>query len=253
MIRLKTEKDLMFLRKSGKILTDILGLLRETAKDGVSLSYLNDVAEKMLKRAGAKSAFYGYKPKGPEKSYPAHICTSLNNEIVHGIPKNRYLQSGDVLKIDLGVDYKGYITDAAITFGIGDISEEARRLISATRSALAEAVSICKPGIRLGDIGWIIEKTIKENGFKVIKNLTGHGVGFELHEEPTIFNYGEKGTGLELEEGMVLAIEPMASISSEDIKKMPDGSYATKDDSLSAHFEKTVAITKKGAEILTPW
>lgn len=251
MANLKTGEDIDGIKKAGKILVDILKTLRKDAKEGVRLSDLDREASKMLKEAGAESAFFNYKPEGADRSFPGHICASLNENVVHGIPGRRTLKEGDLLKIDFGVIYKRYIADAAITVPIGKIPDNYKKLIEATKKSLNEAIKQCRVGLRLGDLGYAVEKTITESGFKVIKTLTGHGVGFSLHEDPTVFNFGEKGRGLVLEEGMVLAIEPMAAIGAEDVRKMPDESYTTIDGSMSAHFEKTVAVTDDGPEILT--
>lgn len=249
----KTERDLEGLRASGRILAIVLNNLREEAHEGVRLLYLDELARELLKSAGAKPAFLGYKGESSRKPYPAAICTSLNDQIVHGLPTNYVLKEGDVLKIDLGADYQGYITDAAVTLAIGKIGAVAEKLISATQTALHEAIKVCKLGNHTGDIGWVIEQTVKNYGFSVVKNLTGHGVGFALHEEPTVYNYGERNTGVLLQAGMVLAVEPMVSAGLGETVDNPDGSFSTKDKSLSAHFEKTVAITESGPEILTPF
>ncbi len=251
MIKLKSESDLEFLKVSGRILASTLFFLKETAKEGVTLKFLDELAHKSLKEAGATPAFLGYKSEGAGRPYPASICTSLNQQIVHGLPINYSLQSGDILKIDLGVNYNGYFTDAAVTVGIGQISKEASKLISVTELALHKAIAECSPGKRLGDIGWIIEKITEGAGFSVVRGLTGHGTGFELHEDPTVYNFGKRGEGIELKAGLVLAIEPMINIGSGEIKQQKDDSFATKDGSLNAHFEHTVAITKNGPLILT--
>jgi len=251
MIRLKNEKDFRVLRESGRILASVLEVLKSAAKVGVALSSLDELARKLIKESGAKPAFLGYQPEGAQKPYGAAICTSVNEVIVHGLPSNYLLKQGDVLKIDLGVDYKNYITDAATTVGISPLAEKAEKLITVTEKALAEAINVLRPGGRLSDIGAAIEGTVKKAGFQVIKNLTGHGVGFELHEDPTIYNYGRRGEGIKLEPGLVIAIEPMVSVGSSRVIEQADDSYVTDDGSLSAHFEHTVAITEKGIEVLT--
>lgn len=251
MIRLKTEKDLQILRQSGIILAAVLHRLEKEAQEGVSLLDLDDLARELLKKSGAKPAFLNYKPEGAEKSFPAAICASLNDQVVHGIPDSRVLEKGDILKIDFGVNYKGYFTDAAITVGIGKISGQNEKLIAVTEKSLEEAISVCRPGNHLGDIGYAVEKTADKSSFAVIKSLTGHGVGFELHEDPTIHNYGRRGEGLKIETGMVFAIEPMLSIGSGRIIERNDDSYATEDGSISAHFEHTIAVTENGSEVLT--
>ena len=251
MNNLKTREDIVHLKISGKILASVLNELKKKAVIGASLKSLDLKARELIKSLDAKSAFFGYQSKKDSRPYPAAICTSVNEKIVHTIPDKYILKNGDVLKIDLGINYKSYITDAAITIGIGKISPLAEKLIKATRTALYEAIKICRPGKKIGDIGWVIESTVKNYGFSVVKKLTGHGVGFELHEEPSVYNFGEQGTGIELEEGLVLAIEPMVAAGSGELIEKENGEFFTKDGSLSAHFEHTVAITKNGPEILT--
>ena len=250
-VRLKSEKDLEGLRKSGEILSLILKKLKAEVKAGVRLIFFDELARKLLKEAGAKSAFLGYRPAGAKSAFPAAICASVNAQIVHGIPSEYVLKDGDILKIDFGVNYEGYFTDAAFTIGIGKISKDAQELIKNTEEALKKAIKMCLPGNHLGDIGWQIENTVKKKGFKVVNGLTGHGTGFALHEDPYVFNYGRRGEGMVLEPGLVLAIEPMVALGSGDIKQAKDDSFFTADGSLSAHFEKTIAITKNSPEIIT--
>ncbi len=254
MIKLKTAQDIARLRESGAILSKTLTALMAEAGPGVVLKGLDALAASHLRQAGATSAFLGYLPEGASVPYRAHICTSVNEQVVHGPPTDYRLKEGDLLKIDFGVNYGGYITDAAVTIAIGNISSEARRLITATKKALDRAIKAFKPGVQLGDIGWAIQNVIKGAGFCVIKNLTGHGVGFELHEEPTINNYGERGTGSLIEPGTVLAIEPMASLSADYVVRcQEDESYVTSDGSVASPFEQTIAVTDDGCEVLTPY
>jgi methionyl aminopeptidase len=253
MILLKTDKEIEILAESGRILSSVLKTLSKKAKIGASLMELEQAARKMLKEAGAKPAFLGYQPDGAEKPYPAALCLSLNDVVVHGIPRDYILRSGDVLKIDIGVIYEGMVTDSAVTIGMGKISSLAKKLMVSTKKALDAAIIAAKKGKYLGDIGYAIERQAKKDGFKVLKGLTGHGVGYEVHEDPVILNYGRKGTGPELKEGMVLAIEPMLSVSSEEIIQNRDESYSSADRSLTAQFEHTIAITKKGTVILTKY
>ena len=251
MIRLKTKHDIEMIAQSGHILAEVLGKLAKEAKIGISLDYLEELSRKLIMQADAKPAFLGYRPASDLRPFPAALCLSLNEQVVHGLPSSYKLKSGDLLKIDLGVDYKGYISDAAISVGIGKISPLVQKLMDATRKALKAAIAEAKPGKHLGDLGFAIETTIKKAGFSVANGLTGHGVGFSVHEDPTILNYGEKGTGLLLETGMVLAIEPMACMGKGDVVCRPDDSFATADGSLAAHFEHTIAITENGSRILT--
>lgn len=250
-IPLKSLEEIKRIAAAGGILTKILKAVVKEAGVGVPLSQLNKLAYQLTKKEGARPAFLGYQPDGAKHPFGASICASVNEVVVHGFPSDYKLQSGDVLKIDFGIEYQGFFADAAVTIGIGNISKEAKHLIKTTELALRRAIKIAKSGKTLGDIGWIIQKTAEDNGLKVIKDLTGHGVGLELHEEPTIYNFGEKGKGIELKPGMVLAIEPMLAIATEKIIQRPDESWATADGSLSAHFEYTIAITEKGARILT--
>lgn len=250
-IPLKSEKEIEGIAQAGKILARILKAVSREAKAGIKLSQLNRLAYQLTKKEKAEPAFLGYRPDGATKPFGASICASVNEVVVHGFPSDYELRSGDILKIDFGVEYKKFFADAAITLAIGNISGEARHLIKITKLALDKAVKILKPGRTLGDIGWIIQRTAEKEKLKTIRDLTGHGIGRELHEEPTIYNFGERGKGPVLKSGMVLAIEPMLAIGSEKIVQRPDESWATIDGSLSAHFEHTVAITEKGPKILT--
>jgi methionyl aminopeptidase len=251
-IRLKSEEDIAMLRISGGILARTLKSLAADAREGVTLAALDKKARAYIAAAGAVPTFLGYVPEGMEQPYPAAICASVNDTVVHGLPGNYALKEGDVLSIDLGVTYKGYVTDGATTVGIGSISKEAKALIAATKEALEKAIKACAPHGRMGDIGEAVEKTAKKAHFRVLQGLTGHGVGFELHEDPTVYNYGKQGEGMELVPGLVIAIEPMFSAGSPyGVHDPKDDSFATKDGSLSAHFEHTVAILEKGIEVLT--
>lgn len=250
-IKLKDENDIKLLRISGKILANTLAELARSAKEGVRLIELDTLARKLITEAGATPTFLGYTPEGAGQPYPATLCASVNKTIVHGIPNNYALRNGDLLSIDLGVTYKGRVTDAALTVGIGEISEKAKMLMRNTELALVNAIKECTPGKTLGDIGYVIENTAKKGHFSVIQGLTGHGVGFALHEDPSVFNYGNRGEGMKLVPGLVIAIEPMFSTGSPYPLAMRNGSYETKDGSLSAHFEHTIAIMEDGYEILT--
>jgi len=251
MINLKSPQEIKKIATAGRILAKVLKAVVKEAKIGTQLSQLNKLAYQLTKKEGAQPAFLGYQPDGASRSFGASICASVNEIVVHGFPSDYKLQSGDVLKIDFGIEYQGFFADAAVTIGIGNISKEAKHLIKTTQLALKKAVKQARPGKTLGDIGWIIQKTAEDRGLKIIKSLTGHGVGLKLHEEPTIYNFGEKGKGVELKPGMVLAIEPMFAISTEKIIQRPDESWATADGSLSAHFEHTIVITERGAKVLT--
>lgn len=248
---LKSASDIDTLKESGKIAHIILAELKEMAKEGVDIRLLDAHARKRAKEYGAYPTFLGYQPEGAEHPYPAAICASLNDVVVHGVPREYYLKDGDILKIDMGITYRGLIADTATTVVIGKVSSKIKKLLSATKKALDEGIRIAKVGKHLGDIGYAIERQATKHGFKVLRSLTGHGVGYELHEDPMIFNFGKKGIGPELKEGMVLALEPMFSLSSEDVVQNEDESYSSADGSPTAHFEHTIAITKKGPLIIT--
>jgi len=251
-VRLKTEKDIEGLRESGRILRGLLDELAGRVRKDVSLRDLDRRAREFLRERGAKAAFLGYRPEENSDPYPGAICTSLNEEIVHGLPRKRKLQKGDLLSIDAGVDFRGYITDSAVTVYVGRRApREIRKLMDATREALEEGIRMCKPGNRLGDIGHAVAEVARKRRMRIVRGLTGHGVGFELHEDPTVYNFGNPGEGMELVPGLVLAIEPMLSLGSPNIVESPDGSFSTGDGSLSAHFEETVAVTEKGCKVLT--
>lgn len=248
---IKTPEEIKLIKIAGKILASVAKKIKEAVRPGASSKELDDLARKLIKEAGAVPTFLGYRAYGSAHPYPAAICASLNEVVVHGVPNKYKLKSGDILKLDFGVTYQGYIADVAFTVGIGNISEETRRLMDATKNALFIGINECRRGKTLGDIGWAINNYVVKHGFKVVKGLCGHGVGKELHEEPAVFNEGQKNTGLKLKAGMVLALEPMVSAGDPYILQLPDDSYATRDKSLAAHFEHTVLITDEEPEILT--
>lgn len=232
--------------EGGKILAKIIREIAKQIRPGITTKYLDKVAADLIFRLGAKPAFKGF------NNYPAVLCTSINEEIVHAVPSKRVLKDGDILTLDLGIKFKGYCTDMAITLPIGKVDNQIKELIATTKKSLEIAIKQCKSGNHLGDIGWAIQNYTEKNGFNVIRDLVGHGIGKSVHEDPQILNYGEKRTGPKLVEGMVLALEPMICIGNYEIEKCADGfAYRTKDRSLSAHFEHTVAITKRGPIVLT--
>ena len=257
MINLYTEKEIEIMAECGKILTKIIKETAKHAKVGVTTEYLDKVTEDLIFQYGAKSSFKGY------NGYPTAVCTSINEEVVHAIPSNRELKDGDLLTLDLGIRFKGYCTDMAITIIVLDptdrsgrtrekVDKKLRKLMDVTKKSLELAIKQCKPGNRLGDIGYAIQNYVERNGFNVIRDLIGHGVGKKVHEEPEVLNYGNKGEGIVLKPGMVLAIEPMIVIGNYEIERAKDGfAFLSKDRSISAHFEHTVAITKKGCRVLT--
>jgi len=253
-IPIKTVQEIELMRQSGKILAGLISKLIKEVKPGITTLDLEKIAEEYLKKAKAKPAFKGFpsEDKGAEP-YPFILCTSLNEQAVHAFPSLRKLKQGDILSIDAGVNFKGYFSDMAITVPVGKISEEALRLIKVNQQALYRGISKIKPGAFLGDVSSAIESWVEKNGFFVLKDLTGHGIGKKLHEPPVIFNYGKPKTGPKLLKGMCLAIEPIISTSTEEIEVLKDDGWTivTANGCLSSHFEHTILVTESGFEILT--
>lgn len=254
-IRYKTEEEIAIMREGGKIHARILKEVAKKVKPGVRTGELNELAERLIDEAGCSASFLGYQPADAKKPYPASLCVSINEEIVHGIPNSgndRILFEGDIVTLDLGLTYNGLITDAAITVPVGEISDSAANLIRATKDALDKGIAAMKIGGHIGDIGASIMEVALRNKLGIIEGLSGHGVGYDVHEEPFVPNRAKRGEGPELKVGLVIAVEPMFSLGSREIKRLADGyTYITRDKSLSAHFEHTVAVTKSGIEILT--
>lgn len=247
----KTEIEISRIRQSAKILAAVLRKLTAASVVGVSLLELDKLARDLIVSAGGKPAFLNYRSYGASQRFPFTLCASVNDVVVHGRPSGYVLQSGDVLKLDLGVDWNGGISDSAVTVPIGKVSSEGLRLIKITKQALREGIRAAKDGNKVGDIGFAIERIVSAAGFQVVEGLTGHGVGNELHEDPIIYNYGKPHTGILLRTGMVIAIEPMVSVASAAIHQLKDDSFATADGGLAAHFEQTILITRTGGEILS--
>lgn len=252
-VTVKTPEDIAILREGGRRLAGILRRLATETKPGISTFDLDALAERLIREQGGAPVFKGYKIAEAKTPFPASICTSVNDEVVHGIPRReRVLKDGDVLGIDIGMRYKGLITDTALTVGVGAVSADAERLIRVTREALGLGIDAARPGATLGDIGHAVGSHLKKERLGVIRDLAGHGVGYKLHEPPLIPNYGKQGTGLTLREGMVIAIEPMATLGDWRIILDRDAwTFRTADGSLAAHFEHTIAVGKEGAEVLT--
>ncbi len=246
MIPLKSEDQLRMLKASGAILAKVMRELEENIKAGVSTRHLDTLAQSLVLAQNALPAFKGY------KGFPAALCTSINEEIVHGIPSERRLAEGDIIGIDLGVNYKGYFSDAAITVAIGKVSPKVKKLIAVARDSLAVGIKEAKAGNHLFDISARIQEFVEANGFSVVRQFVGHGIGLNLHEDPEVPNFGQPHQGALLKEGMVLAIEPMVNMGGWEAEILDNGWTAvTKDKLPSAHFEHTIAITAKGPEILT--
>lgn len=240
--------------EGGKRLAAVLEALRAKVAPGVTTEELDDLAEQIIVDGGDEPCFLGYTPEGAGRPYPATLCVSINDEVVHGIPNEtvKALKEGDIVGLDLGLRHEGIVVDAAITVPVGKVSEEVKKLLYATEAALAAGVAAAVPGNHVGDISSAIQKEIEDAGFTVIKELGGHGVGDLVHEEPFIPNFGKPGRGELLSEGMVLALEPISSAGKAAVVLMPDGyTFRTKDGSKSAHFEHTILIEKGGARIVT--
>ncbi len=246
-IRLKSTTEIAKLREANLIVADVLDLLEGSAKPGMSTWELNEIAATRLRQLKAESAFLGY------HGYPAVLCTSVNEVVVHGIPrKDVVLKEGDLLSIDFGAFKDGWCGDSARTVPMGQVSEEAAALIAATRESLDRAIEKCVPGNRLGDIGWAVQSHVEPKGYSVVRQFVGHGIGRAMHEEPHVPNYGEAGKGKRLSAGLVVAIEPMVNAGTQDVVIKEDGWTAvTRDGSLSAHFEHSVAITDDGPIVLS--
>lgn len=246
MIILRSDEEISQIRKAGRIVALTLAKMKKIAKAGITTKELDRVAEEEIKKNGGYPAFKGY------KGYPATICASVNEVVVHGIPSERRIAAGDILSIDVGVRHGSFFADAAITVAIGDISDTAQKLIKVTEEALYRGIENARPGKRLSDVSASIQSHVESNGFSVVRSFVGHGIGEKIHEEPEIPNFGAPNKGPRLESGMILAIEPMVNEGKFDVEILEDGWTAiTTDRRLSAHFEHTIAVRKGEAEILT--
>jgi methionyl aminopeptidase len=248
MIIRKTSEQIEAMAAAGEIQARCLRMLRSKARPGVTTKQLDEAAEKFIRSQGAVPSFKGY------RGFPGSICTSPNSMVVHGIPGAYELRRGDILSIDVGVTYEGWVADAAITVPIGEAPADAEPLLTATREALFEGIAQAAPGNHLSDVSHAVQARVERDGLSIIRSLVGHGIGREMHEDPQIPNFGDPGKGPTLEEGMVLAIEPMVNAGGPDVRMGSDGwAVYSQDDSLTAHFEFTVAVTSNGPRILTPW
>lgn len=246
MITIKSNSEIELMREAGKILARCLEIVGSNVKPGITTKALDKIAYDYIKSQGATPSFLGY------GGFPASICASINDEVVHGIPSKRKLFEGDILGVDCGVIYQGWQSDAARTFTVGNVSEEMKRLIEVTKQSFYEGIKVIKEGARLGDIGNAIQTYAESNGFSVVRDLVGHGIGKEMHEDPSVPNYGTAGKGLRLKRNMTLAIEPMINEGTSDVAQLDDGwTVVTADGKASAHYENTVLITADGYEILS--
>jgi methionyl aminopeptidase len=244
----KSPEEIDKMAAAGAILVRTLKLLESKVREGVTTGDLDAAAEKFIRSQGAVPAFKGY------RGFPGSICTSPNSMVVHGIPGPYTLSRGDIISIDVGVVLDGWVADAARTFAVGPVTPVAKKLLDATRESLFKAVEQCRPGNRLGDVSHAVQAHVESEGLSVVRSLVGHGIGRDMHEDPQIPNYGEPGKGPLLEEGMVLAVEPMVNAGRHMVRMGDDGwAIFSQDGSLAAHFEFTVAITSEGPRILTPW
>ncbi len=245
---LKSSNEIEKMRRAGTVVRQVLERVRTAVKPGVTTADLDRVAEGALKEFGARAAFKGY------RGYPAHLCTSVNSEVVHGIPSSkRVLKDGDIVSLDFGAIVDGYYGDSAITVAVGGkIDPKTERLLKVTEESLQKAIAVVKPGATLGDIGEAVQSAVEAEGFSVVRDFVGHGIGSAMHEDPQVPNYGTAGRGMKLKAGMVIAIEPMVNAGKPEVRVLKDGWTAVTDDgSMSAHFEHTVAVTDTGATILT--
>jgi methionyl aminopeptidase len=246
MIVCKSAAEIEKMRAANGLVADVLAALADRVAPGVTTAELDALAEALVRKAGAEPAFKGY------KGYPATLCASVNEQVVHGIPSDRRLLEGDIISLDMGVKLNGFYGDSAVTVPVGKVSPEVLQLLRVTQESLARGIEQVRPGGRVSDIGHAIQEHVEASGFSVVREFVGHGIGASLHEEPQIANYGEPGRGPRLAEGMVLAIEPMVNMGRPGVKVLADGWTAvTRDGSLSAHFEHTVAVTKDGHVVLT--
>ncbi len=246
MVILKLPEEIERARASNRIVAEVLSRLREKVKPGVKTKDLDKFAEEIAEKRGARPAFKGY------HGYPHSLCVSINEVVVHGMPSERVLEEGDIVGLDFGVFYQGFFGDATVTLPVGKVTAKALRLMQVTEQSLYAGIAQAREGNRLGDISAAVQSVVEEAGYSVVRDFVGHGIGKDLHEEPQIPNFGQKGRGIELKKGMILAIEPMVNEGKYKVQVLPDGwTVVTKDGSLSAHFEHSIAVTEHGPDILS--
>lgn len=246
MIKVKSLHEIQKMRAAGRIVAEVFEVLKPNIVPGITTRELDKIAAEHIKKSGATCSFYNY------SGYPGHVCISINDEVIHGIPGKRKLADGDIVSVDVGACIDGYHGDAARTFAVGNISAEAKKLIEVTEASFWRGIEFARPGNRIGDISANVQKVVEENGFSVVRDYVGHGIGNALHEEPEVPNYGTEGRGPRLISGMTIAVEPMVNIGMYQVNTLSDDwTVVTADGKLSAHYENTILITNNGAEILT--
>jgi methionyl aminopeptidase len=251
-IELKSRDEIRIMQEAGRVTAEVLQMLVEAVRPGESVAELDRIVRREYKRRGCIATFLNYQPDPAVIPYPGTVCVSINDQIVHGIPRDRELRDGDIVSLDLGATVRGYVGDTAVSVACGEVSAEAQQLMDATREALRLAILASQPGARMGDVGHAIQGHAAIFGYGVVREYVGHGVGRTMHEAPNVPNYGEPGKGIILRPGMVYAIEPMFNLGTHQTRKDPDGwTVWTADNSLSAHFEHTIAITPDGPLVLT--
>jgi len=246
MIKVKSLHEIQKMRAAGRIVAEVFEIIKPHIVPGITTMELDKIAAEHIKKSGATCSFYNY------SGYPGHVCISVNDEVIHGIPSKRVLRDGDIVSVDVGACIEGYHGDAARTFAVGEISPEAKKLIDVTEKSFFAGIEFAKPGFRLGDISANIQKVVESNGFSVVRDFIGHGIGSALHEDPEVPNYGTAGRGPRLVPGMTIAVEPMVNTGTYKVNTLSDDwTVVTADGKLSAHYENTILITNDGAEILT--
>ena len=246
MIKIKSLHEIQKMRAAGRIVAEVFEVLKPLIVPGITTKELDKIAAEHIKKSGAICSFYNY------SGYPGHVCISVNDEVIHGIPGKRKLCDGDIVSVDVGACIDGYHGDAARTFAVGNISSDAKKLIEVTEASFWRGIEFARPGNRIGDISANVQKIVEENGFSVVRDFVGHGIGSALHEEPEVPNYGTEGRGPRLISGMTIAVEPMVNIGAYQVNTLSDDwTVVTADGKLSAHYENTILITNDGAEILT--
>lgn len=246
MVELKSKREIELMREAGKIVAEVLELLKKQVGPGIKTKELDKIAEELIRKRGGVPAFKGY------RGYPASLCISIDDEVVHGIPGDRVVREGQIVSLDVGVQKEGYFADGAFSVAVGKVPAEAARLLQITEEALYLGLDFFRVGNRLGDVASAIEQKVEGANFSVVRELVGHGIGRQMHEDPAVPNYGKPGTGMEIKPGLVVAIEPMVNAGDWPVELKPDGwTMSTRDGSLSAHFEHTVAATEDGPLVLT--